>query len=277
MGIPFILFAQDDATEEKQRARISLDYFNVNNVEDRLIAVVKTRVEGFWVNVEGVTVNLYRDVVSPENLLERKSTDMEGRAVFTFPASTDRVELTYIATIENDEDFRDADKDVTVQKARIDMNLKEVDSVYIAGVFIGAVDSIGEVTPIEGINVRIFVTRLFGLMPVSRDILNTDENGMIEMEFPRGIPGKEQGNLTIVAQVSDHDDYGNLEASEVKAWGTFKSLDESAEERELWLSSSNTPRFLLIAVNLMILGILGVIVYIVRQLFRIRKLGRVAD
>jgi hypothetical protein len=264
----------DSTLEEKKKARISLDYFNVNNKEHRLVATVKTRIEGYFISVQGVKINFYKDIFSPENLLDSKVTDDDGRAILTIPQAADTaLWYTFIATLENNPEYEDADKETLVKKARMTMTLKEEDSLRIAQIFVGSQDSAGNIVPVEGVAAKVSVKRLFGLMPVTQEVYTTDEEGYINMEFPAGIPGDKNGSLTVFAQVSEHDEFGNLEVSDVVAWGAPTKSDEAQEEYELWLSSSNSPRVLLITVNILVLGIVGVIVYIIRQLIHIKKLG----
>lgn len=264
----------DSTVEEKKKARISLDYFNVNNKEHRLVASVKTKIEGYFVSVPGVKINFYKDIFSPENFLESKLTDDDGRAILTIPQTADTaLWFTFIATLENDPGYEDADKETLVKKAQMTLTLKEEDSLRIAQVFVGSQDSAGNIVPVEGVAAKVSVQRLFGLMPVTQEVYTTDEEGYISMEFPAGIPGDENGTLTVFAQVSDHDEFGNLEVSDVVAWGVPTKADEAQQEYELWQSSSNSPRVLLITVNILVLGIVGVIAYIIRQLVHIKKLG----
>ncbi len=40
--------------------------------------------------------------------------------------------------------------------------------------------------------------------------VRTDEKGILTVEFPDNIPGDEIGNLTIVTQIEDHEEFGTL-------------------------------------------------------------------
>jgi hypothetical protein len=268
------LIAQTEADEEKQKARISLDFFNINNEGQKLTATVKTKVEGFYQNVSGVEIQFFKMETSPENFLGKLKTDEHGSATISFSQSTDStLWFTYIAVLENDPNFKDAEKEAEVKKGYMQMELEEIDSVKTIKIFVGAPDSVGNVNPVEEVNVRAYVKRLFGLLPISDELESTDEEGLLTIVFPSDIAGDENGNITIVTQVSDHDEFGNLEFRKNASWGVPFKLDKSKQDEELWLSSSNTPKVFVWMVNLMLLGVLGVIFYIFFQLFQIRKIG----
>ena len=273
-GNAVTLFSQTESTEKKQRARISLDFFNINNEEQKLVATVKAKVEGFYQNVIGVEINFFKEEVSPENLIGKAITGENGKAAINFLEETDTsLWFTYVAVLDNNPDFKDAEKDIEVKKGYLQMDLEVIDSVKMVKIFVAAPDSVGNLIPVEEVSTRVYVKRLFGPLPISDDSESTDEEGLLNIEFPSEILGDENGNVTIITKVSDHDEFGNLEFRKSAPWGIPLKLDKSEENKALWLSSSNTPRVLVGIVNTMLAGVLGVIVYILFQLYRISKLG----
>ncbi|MCB0592968.1 MAG: hypothetical protein H6557_15760 [Lewinellaceae bacterium] len=273
VGSAVKLIAQE-STEEDKKARISLDFFSINNREQKLVATVKTKVEGFFENVAGVKISFYKGEASEENLLGSRETDMNGKATLAFsPKSDTALWFTYIAVLENVPGYKDAEKEVEAKKAVLEFTTEEMDSVRTVNIVVTAPDSAGNMAPVADVNARLFVKRLFGALPVSDEMETTDEDGALSVEFPSDIPGDKDGNLLLVARVSDHEEFGNLEFSKTVPWGQAVQLDQSKQMKELWLSSSNTYKGFLIIVNLMLLGVVGVIVYIIRQLMQIKKLG----
>jgi len=181
--------------------------------------------------------------------------------------------FTYIASLESHPDYRDAERDIEIWKSLFELKTEEIDSVKLARVFVGKPTYTGELEPVEDVNVRIYVKRLFGLLPVSEEFESTDEEGYFDFEFPLDIPGDETGNLTVVAQVNDHEEFGNLEFQTQVKWGIPVSYDQTVEARELWLSSSNVPNLLVITVSILVLAIITVIIYIISILIQIKRIG----
>ena len=264
----------DENAQEKNTARLSLNYFSLNNESYKLVATVKTKIEGFYNPVNGAKIQFYRNQMSEENLLSTKETGQNGEAVLEFKLKPDTAMWTkYLAIMENDPNLEDAEEEIEIKKGILNLETEEADLVKTIRIFVGTPDGAGNFTPIEGVVVRAFVKRLFGLMPVTEESETTDEEGYFEAEFPSGIPGEANGNLTLVARVSDNDELGNLEFSKSIAWGVPLSIDHEKQSKELWLSHSNVPNILLIIINLLLIGIFGTICYVIFQLFQIKKLG----
>ena len=259
---------------QKERARIGLDFFNLNNTGQKIVAIVRTRVDGFFQPVPEANIKFYKDSISEETIIGQVKTNTDGEAGLDFSWLEDTaIGFTYIASLENHPDYYNAESKVEIWKSFIDVQTEEVDSVKVVRVFVGKPSESGEILPVEDINVRIYVQRLFGLLPVSEEFESTDEEGYLDFEFPMDIPGDEHGNLTIVSQVNDHDDFGNLEFRQEVAWGVPVSHDQNVEAKELWLSSSNVPNVMVIAVTLSVLGVIAIILYIVSLLVKIKRIG----
>jgi hypothetical protein len=156
----------------------------------------------------------------------------------------------------------------------MNMTLEEADSVRQIVVTLETTDADGNTTPISEVEVHFYVQRLFGLLPLSADPQSTDANGEITLEFPAGIPGDTAGNVVIVAKVEEHELFGNLDFRKKISWGVPLIIDHNKHIRALWSSRENAPYYLIVIVNSMLIGIWGVIAYIVFQVFQIRKLGR---
>jgi hypothetical protein len=275
---PMHLFSQtgDDSTsEEKATARLSIQYFNLGT-EEKLVGTVKSRIDGTYQLISGVKVNFYKDEISEEFLLGSDTTNKKGEATFKLGKNSiaDTSEwTTIIAAIEESADFEDTDDEITLKRAVMEMNLEEEDSIRWIRILISSTDETGEMIPAAEVEVKIVVKRLFGLLPIGEGIESTDEEGNIDMEFPQNIPGDKDGNLTVIAKVEDHDEFGNLEIRKSVAWGVPVTPNDEEIIGELWSSRENPPWYLLFIVNSILAGTLGTLVYILFQLISIKKLG----
>ena len=114
-------------------------------------------------------------------------------------------------------------------------------------------------------------------MPLSTETEITDDQGRITIEFPDDLKGNENGEITIVGKVSDHDQFGNLLFWKTIKWGKPLSEDDIFNKRELWSVSSNSPYALSLSVIIMLIGIWGTIFYIIYLINRINKAGKTVD
>ncbi|MGK0174468.1 MAG: hypothetical protein ACI9AT_000848 [Ulvibacter sp.] len=276
-----VLPAQDDTEEagQKEKARMSLAYTNINNDGSRLTATVKTKVDKAYENVQGVKVNFYLEEIGKDGYLGNAITGEKGEAVLILPESLKKIipkhnSLLYLATIENDDRLKDAETEIEIRRSYTELTLETEDSVRQVRFFVGAPDSTGTIVPVEEVEAIIYVKRLFGLLPLTEGFEMTNEEGILSLEFPDDIPGDENGNLTIVAQVEDHDEFGTLRSAKQIAWGVPLEDDHTELDRELWSARSNAPIPLILITNILIIGIWGIIGYIVFLLIKINKIGK---
>ena len=126
--------------------------------------------------------------------------------------------------------------------------------------------------PIEDLELYFFVKRTFSLLPIGDAFNATDENGIIEIEFPNDLPGDPDGNVEIVVKIIESDLYNDLSLEMTKNWGIPTQLDLTEEKRSLWAAAANAPITLVLVTSGMILVIWFIIGYIVYILFKISKI-----
>lgn len=126
--------------------------------------------------------------------------------------------------------------------------------------------------PIEGLELYFYVQRTFSLLPIGDGFNETDESGVVEIEFPNDLPGDAEGNVTIVVKVTESDLYNDLALETIKNWGIPVLVDKAGEKRSLWATAANAPVSLITSVSLMIITIWYIIFYIVFKLYKISKI-----
>ena len=242
-------------------------------------ATVKTKIERSYVSVPGVEINFYLDSISSESILGRAVTGGDGKAVYLLPETLRKVmlkkhEFLYIAAIENNDKFNDSETDIEIHNSFIDLTFEEEDSVRTLKVFFGTPDSIGNMIPVEDVELNIYVKRLFGLLLVFEDAEYTDENGELVVVFPDDIPGGENGTLKIIVQAEEHELFGTVKSIKERNWGSIVDANSIEINNTLWSTNANAPLSLIITVSLTVLGIWGIIGYIIYLLFRIKNTGK---
>jgi hypothetical protein len=153
------------------------------------------------------------------------------------------------------------------KEATMTMKLFRKDSVNVCEVTV-----VSENKPVSDVPVKIYVQRMFSLLTVGES-KSTDESGIARFDFPHDIPGDANGMLTIFAKIEDDENYGTLETKKDENWGTIKVKMET-DERSLSASRGKAPIYFIVASNLIIFGIWGTLVYVILQLFKIRKISR---
>ncbi len=279
--LPELAHAQSDSTEMadsgKAETSIEVVYTEINNNSKILTATVKTKIDDAYQGVKDIAVNFYQNEVDPAYLLGTVASNEKGLAVLVIPdgkLAPTAFENTFVAAVENNDKFEDNQEEITVSEADFTMTLSEEDSTRQVVISLQAPDAEGVMTPVAETEIHLYVQRLFGLLPLSDDPETTDENGEVTVEFPAGIPGDTAGNLIIVAKVEEHEQFGNLTFQRKINWGVPLVIDPNKDKRQLWSSRANAPIYLIVFINTMLIGIWGVIAYIIYQVFQIKKLGR---
>jgi hypothetical protein len=135
----------------------------------------------------------------------------------------------------------------------------------------------GEWIPEEDVELKFFIKREFGRLPITEDPLTSDAEGSIEIEFTDTLPGDESGVLTMGGWLEDHAEFGNIIAFTSTTWGTPTVDDNSSfNKRTLWSTRDRTPLWLLIFPNLIIAGIWGIILFLIYQIIRIKRISKSA-
>jgi len=123
--------------------------------------------------------------------------------------------------------------------------------------------------PIEDLELYFYVKRTFSLLPIGDAFNSTDENGVIEVEFPNDLPGDTEGNIIVVVKIFESDLYNDLSLESTKNWGLPTITDDpNVEKRSLWAAAANAPISLVVIVSSMIIAVWYIICYIIIKLTR---------
>ncbi len=257
---------------EKQRVRLSATYTKVMNGPVYLDLQATARIDNSNVDVAGVELEVYYERDGEEIALGNVNTNESGKARFEMeslkairPDSTGLYTLG--AAFGGNDAFRAASRTVSFRDAAISAKLQERDSVSYVNATLrdAATDSL-----IADALIRVQVVRMFRPWRISEEFLSTDSEGAISVEVPTDIPGKD-GNLELQVVIADNDDYGTVIASLDAPIGTPFVEDNTYYERTLWGPRGRTPLFIILFTGVLIVGSWGVIVYLIRNLFKIAK------
>lgn len=156
-----------------------------------------------------------------------------------------------------------------MEKATISLSFSEEDATHI--IIAKATDLNG--VPIEDLELYFYIQRTFSLLPFGDFFNATDENGIVEVEVPKDIPGDSNGNLHMYVKIMDADAYEDQSIAFIKNWGIPTELDTSTEKRSLWAAGANAPLSLIVIVSCMIIAVWYIIFLILYKLFRISQIS----
>ena len=217
------------------------------------------------------------DPVTGAGWISKILLNNEGEGIFTFPAwfrgLADSVhEYTFIVKVNADPKYEDAEEQITVVDAKINLEYSGEDSVKtFAASISGWKDQ--AYSPIANTELKLCIKRTFNFLPVGQAGATTDSSGFISGELPLDVPGNANKTITLAARLEDDDTYGTVEVTKDVPWAILPKANP-VRGRTLWSPGDNAPLLLVISSVTIIVIIWGTIFYLVSLLFKIRNLGK---
>lgn len=275
----FFLFINVNGQDEQETRDIylSVSTWKISDGSRIINAVVTTDGEEDEIPVLNLPLDIYFQSSEDEELLGQMVTDAKGKAIFTLPADIDiykdeNAYMNFTIRFEGNDDYFFAEEYISVIDAEIDFEFEESDGerqIY----FYGTADSSGNVTvPLMDNDLYFYVPRMFSLLPIGDGWLEEDGTGYID--FPEDIIGDSLGNITVIARIEDHFDYGFIEKRKSVNWAIPKHQvhRELPVTGELWTPIA--PLWMIITLIIMLVGVWGHYIYAVYELYKIKKAGK---
>lgn len=278
------LFArgQDDSAAAKKPEKQSLIYLKYlvkDNGVPYLQVQTKNKLEEGFESVGNVPVDVFLDDDS-SGAIAKVTTDSKGEASFGLDPAiatrwTSHPTHTFYAHSKAAGTFDAVEGELTVTAAKIQLDTLNEEGVRsIKATVLKKTGDSWE--PMPEVDVRLGVRRLGGLLPIgSEESYTTDSVGAVTGEFSREkLPGDTRGNLAVVAFVDDNDEIGTIQSSITLPWGVATTYTNSAfGKRSLWATGNLAPGWLILLASICIVSVWSVIIYLVTQILKIKKLG----
>jgi hypothetical protein len=267
------LFAQ----ETKSELNLSLGYFDDNDRLQYLKANTKSKINGRFQPVPGISLSFYLGSESPSSLLGKGTTNSKGEAVVFIPASAAEEwkksqKHEFLALSEASPSYEATRSTIEVTRAKITIDTGENRKV-IATLLEWKE---GKWIPVKGVDLTVSVKRLGSNLGVSdAPTYTTDSTGAASANFKLAdLPGDASGNIILVSRLEDNDTYGNLSFEKTVPWGTSVQYVSDFDKRSLYARRGRTPAWLGITAWSVALAVWGVLIFLLFQIRKIRKLGK---
>ena len=155
--------------------------------------------------------------------------------------------------------------EITVKDVTLEMALTIVDTIKTITVKAFTKEN-GKEKPVSGEAVKIYVPRMFSLLPISE--LSLNESGTATVEFPSDLPGNKDGNLTIIAKFEESQTFGNVEKRETLKWGLATDYSVPTSHRALWTKTA--PKWMIYTLTILLSGVWGHYLFAIISLIRIK-------
>ena len=262
---------------QKNDVSVAISYFNYNNRVPYLAVNAKSKIDGRFQPVGGIEVKLFLDKDSTGTFIGKVVTNEKGTANIVIPASVKTewntsTSHTFLGTFDGNKKFESAKADLTVARAMISLSVTD-DKKITATVF-ALKDKVW--VPTKGVDVKIAVKRLGGNLLVNETpTFTTDSTGQASADFKRdSIPGDSKGNIILVASVDDNEQFGNLSVEKSVPWGSKFSYVSTFDKRTLFATRDKAPVWLEFIAYSIIVAVWGILIYLVMNVLKIKKLGK---
>lgn len=268
------------AQDAKPKLLLEVGYHLSNNKIPFVSVFTKSKIEKKFIAVPNIAVKVYLSEETDANLLGTVKTNNDGKAIVTFPVSVQALwdtatHFTLIASTVADAQYKATSSEASATKAKITIDTVLTDGVR--NVVVTVKTKLGkEWVAAKDVETKITIKRSVGNLSVGdAETYTTDSSGQAIAEFKKiGIPGDKEGNLVIIAKTEDNEIYGNISIEQKLPWGTnFVNHSNNFEARTLYATRDKAPLWLLFLAGSIFIGVWSVIIYLVRQIIKIRKLG----
>jgi len=275
-----LVFSQEENDEEssKQDASVLLTFKRYTDNKGSVEVKISHKIEKEVILGKNTEVLLYINEADPSNLIGKEKTNNKGLAVipmnplfYTYADTTST--YNFVMVLPETEIYNETEESLTIEEAKLEMEVYVEDSIrYVKARLQNKSDS-GYV-PMAEVTLSFAVKCTFSNLPFGGDYTTTDEDGYVIVEFPNDIKGDENGNVEIVVSFKEDEAYGVLEKRATVKWGIPLIIDNSDLQHKLWSSRANAPIPLVVISLLIIIGIWGMLVYLMFGLLKIRKMGK---
>ena len=262
---------------------LDVNYFSYDNNIPYVQVMARLKQGRKFEPIKGVNIKLYLDSVSSSLLITDKAvTDETGKANAGMPTSLQKQwdaspTHKFIAEASGVKEFEGKSAETEITKARLLIDTATGSETRSIVATFTALEN-GKWNPVKDVEIKIAIKRMDGNLTVGDEpTYTTDSSGTVTAEFKRdSIPGDANGNLVLVAKVEDNDKYGNLSIEKTAKWGAPFAYQSTFNERSLFASRNRTPVWLLFMAYFIIGIVWGTLIYLVFQIFKIKKLGKQA-
>jgi hypothetical protein len=249
---------------------VQLQYFKNTDNQRILQAVLTYSVNRMELPIPGMEISFFNGS-DQKTLIAKVLTDNKGIARFELGNDLKLIndnngKWSFSSVFKGNDTIEAGTFELTVKDVRLEMLLTEADSIKTITVNAFVTEN-GKEKPVSGEAVKIYVPRMFSLLPISE--LTLDDAGTASVEFPADLPGDKEGNLTLIARFEENPAFGNVERREIIKWGLHTDYSIPKTHRALWTKTA--PKWMIYTLSILLAGVWGHYLFAFISLIRIKR------
>ena len=269
--------AQDTSAAEPS---VRLGYFVNNNNIQYLVVESGLKQGKKFLLLPRQVVKVFLDSNRAENLIMKTYTDENGKAKVVIPPAfqdqwKNSPKHNFIAALDTSSMENEITATIEITKAKIIMDTSSSDGVRTINVKLMYLEN-KDWVPAKDVEMKIGISRNVSILSAGdEETYTTDSTGSVSAGLKKdSLPGDQQGNIVLAAKVEGNDLYGNLLIEKTVPWGVAVTPEKNFfDQRTLWSTRFKTPWWLLFMAYAIVIAVWGTIIYLITQIFKIKKLG----
>ena len=254
------MYFKFSTTKQPDNSRILEVSYVGRNKKDRKISVP----------VYDAEIKFFNTLNDEEVLLGSAKTSKTGTAQLILPENQkylmdEQGNISLKARFDGTDSLDEEEEEIMVKNVFLELNLAEIDSVKTVTVRGYTKDSIGSQTPLEDVDINIYIDGMLAKMKINEGTLS---EGELELPFETKVPGDVDGNVTIFAMIEDNDDFGKVVQKNTVHWGVSDKKADTSEHK-LW--SKAGPIWMYIVLSILLIGVWANYLYTIINLYKISK------
>jgi len=261
-------FSVTTNAQKKLKARVKVSFIKVGDVNTLNISG-KYKEHRKYKAAKGLELNVYQTFENDSiDLLGKVTLNKAGKAKINVNKAFKNTLESYSFKVSHkgSKKFKKASKSISVKVANLTAELKgDSKNPVISATFTDAQNK-----PLEGVELKVNLQRLFSPLAIGERPYFTDKDGTINGPITVKMPGID-GKLNYEVVLDDSDDYGTIKSVVNTDIGSVIKDLSTFDQRTMWSPPQKAPWADLIIPNLLIFGIWLTLFYLIFNLYKISK------
>jgi hypothetical protein len=271
---PFYTSAEEkDSVKAKADPSLEFSYLKNSDGSKSLICNIGISINRRVIPVKFVSLNFF---TGNDHSISLGSavTNYKGNAICKIPTkyalpTNEEGKISFKVEYPGNDTLETTSEELQIIDVTMEMTCNDADSIKTVTVKMYKNDK-DKIIPLKDETVNFYIPRMFSLLKIGEGKL--DSTGKATLDFPVDLPGDSIGNLTILARLEEHSDFGNIEKSETRKWGIPTTKERLLEQRALW--SQVAPVWMIITLTIMLVGVWAHYLYVVIHMIIINNKGK---